>query len=312
MNGWASMAGISIANRVKTFHRLRWCVVILLLLAGWFHYRVMLARTVAAFHDPFEDMSAAWFFPLVCLFDIWLNRKKFRKAAGLPSPWGCAWAAAFIVLAWSGARHGLILFEQVSLIGLVWSVPYALWGSGTGRLMLFPAWYLVFSLPVSRHLEPLIPHLRTFAASMAVSILYGFNFDVLRDGTHILCGNSPDNVFVLNVADPCSGIRSLFSLAAGAAAYAHFNRETRRRRWMLLVCSFPVAILGNILRILSICIVGIIFGQAAAMGWFHDCAGQVFFFIALALLFLTEKRILRLILWLRSLRRVHPKDDTPA
>ncbi|MCL2103752.1 MAG: exosortase/archaeosortase family protein [Kiritimatiellaeota bacterium] len=285
---------------------LRWCVVLLLLLAGWLHYRVMLAWTVAAIRDPFEDPSIAWVFPLVSLFDIWLNRGAFRKAAGVPSPQGFAWVAAFIALAWSGARYGLILFEQVSLIGLIWSVPYALWGRGVGRLMLFPAWYLVFSLPVSRYLETLTPHLRTLAAGTVAGLLNWAGIDLLCGGTRIFYGGSPDTMFGVDVADPCSGIRSLFSLTSGAAAYAHFCRETRRRRWMLLVCSFPVAILGNILRILSICVVGIIFGKAAAMGWFHDCAGQVFFFIALALLFLTERCILRLILWLRSLRCGRP------
>lgn len=293
--------------------RLRWCAVLLLLLAGWARYGEVLARTVAAIRDPLEDVPTAWLFPLVSLFDIWLRRGAFRKAAGLPSRLGFVWVCVFLALAWSGARLGVMPFEQVSLIGLVWSVPYALWGRGTGRLMLFPAWYLLFSLPVSPYLETFTRLLRTLAAGTATGLLNGFGVAVgLFDGTRIFYGTPPDTGFCVDVADPCSGIRSLSALVAGTAAYAHFCQENRIQRWMLLACAFPVAILGNILRILSICTVGLFFGQDATTGYFHDYSGYVFYGISLALLFLAEKRIPRLISWLHPRRHGRPKDDTPT
>ena len=308
------MAGILKANRRgKVFSWLRWCAALLLLLAGWAHYGAVLARTVAAIRDPFEDMPAAWLFPLVGLLDIWLRRDGFRKVAGLPSLTGFVWVSAFLALAWSGARLGLMPFEQVSLIGLVWSVPYALWGKGTGRLMLFPAWYLLFSLPVSPYLETFTLFLRTLAAGTATSLLNGVGVDIgLFGGTRIFYGDSPDTGFSVDVADACSGIRSLSALVAGTAAYAHFFLKTRTQRWMLFACSFLIAILGNILRILSICIVGIFFGQAATAGYFHEYSGYVFYGIALSLLFLAEKRIPRLISWLDARRHDRPKDDRPT
>ena len=292
---------------------LRWCAVLSLLLAGWAHYGAVLARTVAAIRDPFEDVSAAWLFPLVSLLDIWLHRGEFRKAVGLPSRLGFVWVSVFLALAWSGARLGLMPFEQVSLIGLVWSVPYALWGKDTGRLMLFPAWYLLFALPVSPYLETFTHLLRTLAAGTATGLLNGVGVDIgLFDGTRIFYGDSPDTGFCVDVADPCSGIRSLSALASGTAAYAHFCQKDRIQRWMLFACSFPVAILGNILRILSICIVGLFFGQDATTGYFHDYSGYVFYGVALSLLFLAEKRISRLISWLDACRYGRSKDDRPT
>jgi exosortase len=223
----------------------------------------------------------------------------------------------FIALAWLGGWRGLILFEQVSLIGLAWSVPYALWGKGVGRLMLFPAWVLLFSVPVPYCLNALAPHLRTFAAATAVGILNGIGVGIGREATRIVYMTPPDTVFgvgvmvfSVDVADACSGIRTLFVITVLAAGYAHFFLGSRLQRWALLACSVPMAILGNVLRILSICTAGVLFGEGAATRFCHDYLPFAIFLASALLLIPIGRRIPRFILWLRSRRRGRPDDDT--
>ena len=123
----------------KRLDLLRWLVLALLFVTAGFNYRHMISYTMMMFASPIEDMSHGWVVPFVSLYTLWVQRKALRAAAGLPSWRGFAWVSLFMIIAWFGGRGGQARIEQVSLIGLVWSVPYAFWGRDVGRLMLFPA-----------------------------------------------------------------------------------------------------------------------------------------------------------------------------
>ncbi len=261
----------------------RWIVVALLVVFGWFNYQYMISYTMMMFAAPIEDMSHGWVVPFVSLYVLWVQRKAFRAAAGLPSWRGGAWVFLFMLVAWFGGRGGQARLEQVSLIGLIWAVPYALWGKGVARLMLFPAGFLVFTIPVSSFLDFFTIHLRILASSLATGILNGFGLSIERSGT-ALFSRVPGAEFNVDVADPCSGIRSLFAMMALTAAYAYFTQKTLLRKWALFACSIPLAMIGNIFRIFSICLVATWVGQDVATGYYHDYSGYVVFLVGVLLM----------------------------
>jgi len=251
----------------------RWALLAAAVVLGWLHYREALSAWAGHIRDYTGDITHIWAVPLVSVFAALLRRGEFRNAAGLPSRRGAGWVCLFVLAGWLCARGGCWRVSLVSMIGLVWAVPYALWGEGAGRLMLFPAWFLLFAVPIPPPvLDALTLCLRTLASAAAAGILDGFGVPVLREET-VLSSGYPGNGFCLNVADQCSGIRSLLVILAITAAYAQLALESRPRRWVLLACSIPVAIIGNILRILAACLVARRFGQEFAGGLYHDCAG---------------------------------------
>jgi exosortase/archaeosortase family protein len=65
------------------------------------------------------------------------------------------------------------------------------------------------------------------------------------------------------------------------AAYAWYTQPTWRRRAALFACSVPLAILGNIVRILSICLVAACANADFALGFYHDYSGYVVFIVAI-------------------------------
>ncbi len=267
----------------KRLDYLRWFAVVVLVLAGWFNYRPMISYTMMMFAAPLEDMSHGWVVPFVSVYVMWVQRKRFAAAAGWPSWRGAAWACLFVIFAWFGGRGGQARLEQVSLIGLIWAVPYALWGKHVARLMLFPAGFLVFTIPVSSFLDFFTIHLRILSSSLATGILNGFGLSIERSGT-ALFSRVPGAEFNVDVADPCSGVRSLFAMMALTAAYAYFTQKALLQKWALFACSIPLAMIGNIFRIFSICLVAAWFGQDVATGFYHDYSGYVVFLVGVFLM----------------------------
>ena len=129
----------------------------------------------------------------------------------------------------------------------------------------------------------------------AVFVLDFIGIDVVRNGTGILSAPEPllgipaGKKFAVDVADPCSGIRSLFALMMASALYGHLAMKNWWQKWILFLCSAPLAIAGNLARILMLTIGTIVFGPEFAIGknpltdpsWFHVIAGLLVFAVAI-------------------------------
>jgi exosortase/archaeosortase family protein len=66
-----------------------------------------------------------------------------------------------------------------------------------------------------------------------------------------------------DVAPACSGIRSLFATLAVAVIYAFLSFRTWWRRLVLIGSAAPLAVLGNVVRMLTIVIAAEIWGSRA-------------------------------------------------
>ena len=283
------------------FDWMRFAMLAIIAIFAYLNYSWMIGYTMMLFNEPLEDMSHGWVIPFVSLYAIWKTRSAFSRAiaTGKPSWKGFAWSCLFLVVAWFGARGQQSRIEQLSLIGLIWSIPYAFWGRPIAKLMLLPAGFLLFTIPISSFLDFFTMHLRMFSSGMATGILNGFGMAIERSGT-ALFSRVPGGEFNVDVADPCSGIRSLFAMMALTAAYAHFTLKTRLQKWILFACSLPIAMIGNMFRIFSICIVARFFGQKIATGFYHDYSGFVIFVIGVLLMFETCRWVVKIDTWAKN------------
>lgn len=272
----------------------------ILAIFAYFNYRGMIGYTLYMFDEPLEDMKHGWVIPFVSLYALWRTRHELWEALkqGSPSWLGLLWTFFFLLIAWFGGRGEQSRIEQLSMIGLLWSVPYTFFGKRLAQHLLFPAGFLLFTVPVSSFLDFFTMHLRMFSSSMATGILNGFGMEIERSGT-ALYSRIPGGEFNVDVADPCSGIRSLFAMMALTAAYAHFTLQNRLQKWMLFACSLPIAMIGNMFRIFSICLVARFFGQKIATGFYHDYSGFVIFVIGVFLMFEAGRGVAKLDRWLR-------------
>ena len=261
------------ANRVQfSGHLVRLGLLVLLVPVFWSMYKYMFRHVTAIFNEPLESMSHGWLIPFVSVYALWVLRKRLKEAAGSPSPAGVFFVLLFLVVFWFGSRGGQSRIEQFSFIGLLWAVPYAFWGGGVARLLVFPVGYLLFTIPLSSFLDFFTVTLRLFSTSLVCGLMNGVGFEIQRVG-NALRSVEAGSVFNLEVADGCSGIESFFAVMALTAAYAWLKQKTLLQKGILFLFAVPVAVIGNSARLASDCLVAIWFGQDAVGGLYHDLSG---------------------------------------
>jgi exosortase len=260
--------------------------------------------SLAMFADPHEDLSHGWLIPVVSGYVIWQARARLRAAAGPPAWRGVLALLACMLCFWLGNRGEQARLMQLGMIGCVVALPMVFWGPVLARRLLFPAVYLCLIIPVS-FLDVLTFRLRLLAAWVASGLLNGVGIAVQQVGTAMVSADGAG--FKLDVADPCSGMRSVFALAALTAAYAYFTQTTALRRWLLFACAVPLAVIGNIVRIVSIGLVARWLGQAQAVGFYHDYSGYIVFVVAVLLM-------MQAAVWIGKLGRtpVVAAEDVPT
>ena len=227
------------------------------------------------------DLSHGWVIPLVSLFVVWRNRRSLVDAVRPPSTAGLCVLGLALILLPIGVRIQQTRLSLVSLVGVLWGLPFYLWGWSVAKRLIFPCAYLLFCVPMS-FLDSMTFPLRLFASGTAAVVLNGLGVAVTRVGTAIV--SSAGGGINLDVADPCSGLRYLLAMTALTAAYAFITQKTLFKKWLLFLMAIPLAVAGNVARVAAIGLVAHFFGQKAAMGLYHDYSGYVVFGVAISLM----------------------------
>ncbi len=228
------------------------------------------------------DYSHGMVIPLVSLWLLWRRRADLLKTFETPQPhvFGAFLLAVAVGLHFAGLRmqipHASALGFVIALWGLVWSFG----GTEAAKLTRFPLAFLCFAIPVSFLAQATFP-LRLFGSVASAEILNGLGIPTVRTGTAVF--STAGQGFAMDVADACSGIRSIMALMALTAAYAYIFRQSNIERWLLFLMSVPIAAAANIGRIVTIAIVARFFGQETGMKVYHDYSGYLVFVLAVLL-----------------------------
>jgi len=269
----------------------RVCLVAAALVAMVWGFRAMIFHHAPnAFGNPQEDMAFARFVPLFSLFALWHGRRRTLGALGTPSACGLLFALPFLALGFLGVRGMQLRLEIVAFVGLLIATPWALYGRRAAASVLFPALYLLFCIPLATFLDVVTIHLRLFATGAAGFLLQLSGVDIVREGTMLAAA---DGSFAIDVADPCGGLRSIFALVSFAVAYAYLGLETWRQRFLVVALSVPLAVVGNVMRIVSVCVIAKSGLKGVAPGFCHDVAGTLSFVVAAVLVLIVGELIAR-------------------
>jgi exosortase len=107
---------------------------------------------------------------------------------------------------------------------------------------------------------------------------------VLREGNVIVLANTS-----LEVAEACSGIRSLISLVTLAIVYGYFSDARPWARVVLTLAAVPVAVVSNAARVAGTGVAAHYYGPEVAEGFFHTFSGWMLFLVAFVMLFAIQK-----------------------
>ena len=236
------------------------------------------------------DYAYCQILPLVSLFAVWYRRREIAAAPRRPNALGIPVVIVALVLHWIGVLAQQPRISAVGFILLLWGLPFLVYGYALARWLLFPCAYLLLAIPLN-FIDSMTAPLRLLATTASAGILNGLGLHVQRVGAGLF--SAAGNSFAFNVAPECSGLRSLLAMTALMGCYAWYSPKTFAKKWILFLCSVPVAVVANICRIILVVVVAAFFGQKTAMGLWHDYSGYPIFLISI-LLMLAIDRLLNL------------------
>jgi exosortase len=242
-------------------------IALVLCLLYWPTLRWMVSSWLAS-----DYYSHGFLVPLVSIAVIWTKREQLKTGEQFFS--GIIWILAGAILHALGMVLEIRVFGSLSLIieiaGLIWLFR----GPRAVKALAFPLVFLLFMVPF-----PFIPDLAFRLQEISVfsssHLLELGGLPISSTGAEIYLQTT-----VFTVGIPCSGINSLVALLALAAVYAFILEGPLPKRIGLFMLAFPIAIIANILRIVSIIMVAYFANVQTAAGWYHDISSPIFFILA--------------------------------
>ncbi len=230
------------------------------------------------------DYSHGFLIPFVSAWAIWYKRHDLMSAPRTINASGLVLIVLALLLHWVGAKMQQTRVSLGALVLLLWAFPLYFCGWRFARHLVFPVSYLVFCIPLN-FLDVIAFPLRIFATDMSVAVLHGLGIDVVQVGSSIRAFDAMGaERWGVDVANPCSGLRSLLAMTALTAVYAYVTQRTLVKQWVLFLSSIPLAIAGNVVRIIFIGLIAESFGERVAVGLVHDYSGYVVFTVAILLM----------------------------
>lgn len=239
------------------------------------------------------DWEHCFLVPLAVAFIIYETRDKLAVLRPEPSAWGYPLIFLGLFFYWAGQRVDNQYIGYASMQWLIGSWIILMLGWGFMRQLAFPWMFLVFLWPLLFLETYLAFPLRMIMSEASVTALNLIGIPSVKSGTAILSAADPTTgkaigeAFSVDVADPCSGIRSLFALMMVSALYGFFVFRQWWKHALIFCCSVPLAVLGNLFRILLLTVGTLMFGADFAIGsleeptTFHMFAGFFVFAVAL-------------------------------
>ena len=231
------------------------------------------------------DFSHGFLVPVFAGYLVWAKRKALLKARLAPNWLGVATVALALAVLLVGVFGAELFLSRISLVLLLAGLVLCFGGWELLKELRFVLLVLLLAIPIPSIIfnEITLP-LQILASKLASALLPIFGVPVLREGNVI---ELP--AMKLEVAEACSGIRSLISLFTLAIFYGYFLEKSFARRAVLALASIPIAIAANGLRILGTGLCVQYWDPDKALGFFHEFSGWVMFLVSLACLFIVHR-----------------------
>ncbi len=256
-----------------------WQIAVLASLSLWLYARTLAHLVGQWWHDP--NFSHGFFVPLFSAYVIWKERDRLRRTPLKPAWSGLvivAFALSVLIVGQLGAE---LFLARVSLLFLAAGLIVLFLGWKFLRTLSFPLAFLLLMIPIPTIIFNQITFpLQLLASRIAGEILPLFSVPVLVQGNVIVLPS-----MALEVAEACSGIRSLMSLLTLAIIYGYLIEKRLAVRWLLALASIPIAVAANSVRIIGTGLLVQYWDPDKAEGFFHLFSGWLIFVVSLVMLY---------------------------
>lgn len=260
-----------------------WKTGLILSLLVWLYLRIIGRLALQWWHDP--NFSHGFFVPAFSLYVLWLKRDRLRRLPISPSWYGLPVLSAGLVLLVIGNLGAELFLSRISLLLVIAGLVISFLGWRYQKEILFPWLFLLLMIPIPIiFFNQITFPLQLLASRLASVLLPVMGVPVLREGNII---HIP--AMALEVAEACSGIRSLLSLATLTIIYGYLMEPKIKIRVILALGAVPIAVAANSLRIVGTGLTVQYWNPDKAEGFFHLFSGWLIFVVSLSLLYMFHK-----------------------
>ena len=229
-------------------------------------------------NDP--NYSHGFIVPFMSAFFVYERWTRLREMPIQPSALGIPILTLGMAMLVIGSVGAELFVQRVSFIVMITGLTMLILGKRILFTLSLPIVFLLFMIPLPAIVVNTIAFpLQIFAAQSASFCLFNLGIPVLREGNLIFLAGT-----TLEVAEACSGLRSLVALLALGTVYGYFSQRQMWKRWALVVLSIPIAIVANALRVTGTGVLANYWGTEAAEGFYHTFEGWLVFVVAFILL----------------------------
>ena len=252
-----------------------------------FLYRDVIAKLVSDWATD-DNYSHGFLIVPVALYLAWERRQRLLAAPMQPSLLGLIVILGSLATLIAGVLGAELFLTRVSMIGVVGGAILFVLGWQHLRVLAFPIAFLLLMVPIPAIIFNQIAFpLQLTASEFGEATLNLFTIPVLREGNIIILANT-----TLEVAEACSGIRSLISLLTLGIVYGYFTDPRGWVRTVVALSTVPIAIIANGMRVAGTGIAAHYYGPEAATGFFHTFSGWLVFVVAFVMLFVVMRLLL--------------------
>ena len=260
-----------------------WRTAALLALVAWLYAPILLHLSFQWRADP--NFSHGFFVPLFSLFVVWQDRRRLEAIRRAPSNWGIPLILISLSMLILGVLGAELFLSRFSLLLLATGLVIFFLGWKFFRALLFPLAFLILMIPIPTILFNQITFpLQILASKLAAWFLPLLGVPVLREGNIINLPAMP-----LEVADACSGIRSLMTLTTLTIMYGYLLESRVLIRVLLAIAAIPIAVIANGFRIVGTGLLVQYWDPDKAQGFFHEFSGWLIFVVSLFLVFFVHR-----------------------
>jgi exosortase len=227
----------------------------------------------------------------IALYFVWERRRQLATAHIKPSLFGLVVLAGGILVLLAGLMGSELFLSRVSLLATLAGIILFLFGWAHLRILAFPLGFLLLMIPLPAILfnQVALP-LQLLASRVGEWAIQTAGIPVLREGNVLILANTS-----LEVAEACSGIRSLVSLITLGIVYGYFTDSRAWVRTLVVLTTIPVAIVSNGARVAGTGILAHWWGPAAAEGFFHEFSGWIVFLVAFLMILAIQQAVVRFV-----------------
>ena len=243
--------------------------------AIWWMYGGIMSSLVRQWASDDNYSHGFFVLPLAAYF-AWERRAPLKAASLQPSALGIVLIAASLGVLLAGLLGAELFLTRISLVGVVGGTVLYVWGRSHFRILAFPIAFLFLMIPLPTIIFNQIAFpLQLLASRAGEAVINVAGIPVLREGNVLQLPSR-----TLEVAEACSGIRSLVSLIMLAIVLGHFTERSLGRRVLIALAAIPIAILANAARVAGTGLASELISPAAAEGFLHTFSGWLLFVVA--------------------------------